>query len=149
MSRLLEFFLGSILIAVFTVALMFFSALHLVLRESNPSDCAWQGSARTWIDSNQDGLITRGESAFGGVRIHVEDEAIRLAEAGWSAVTDKDGDVQFNIPIPGCVNTVFQIYADVPAGYRLITRPRIDVNSDLWRSLGPERVYYFGFVPGR
>src|SRR5512138_240241 len=104
MSRLLEFLLGSILIAIFTVGLMFFSAVHFVLREGNASDCTWQGSVRAWIDSNGDGLVDRGEPPLGDVKIHVADVANQLSQAGWTAVTDKDGDVQFNIPVPGCVD---------------------------------------------
>lgn len=149
MSRLLEFFLGSILVAVFTVALMFFSALHYILRTDHTADCAWQASARTWIDSNRDGLLSRGERPFGDVEIHVDDLENQLADAGWTAVTDKDGDVQFNIPMPGCLDTVFEISAEIPEGYRVTTRPRIEVSSYVWGGPGRESVYYFGFVAER
>ena len=149
MSKLLEFFLGSILIAVFTVALMFFPLLHYILRVGSTADCAWQGSARTWIDSNGDGLVNPGEPPFADVKIHVNDIENPLADAGWTATTDKDGDAQFNIPIPGCEATVFEIYADVPNGYRMTTKPRIEAGSDIWEGLGTERVYYFGFGPDR
>ena len=55
MSRLLEFLLGSILITVFTVALLFFSAVHYIIRAGDVTDCAWYASARAWIDANGDG----------------------------------------------------------------------------------------------
>jgi len=150
MSKLLEFFLGSILIAAFTVGLMFFSVLQYVLKVSDTSDCAWHASARAWIDSNGDGLVNHGEPPLGEVKIHVDDvlaPLVPLGDAGWTASTDKDGDVQFNISIPECVDTAFQIYADLPEGYRMTTKPRIDVSSDIWQTLGKERIYYFGFVP--
>ena len=54
MSRLLEFILGSILITVFTVAFLFFSAIHYILR-AGVSDCTWYASAQTWVDANSDG----------------------------------------------------------------------------------------------
>ncbi len=152
MSRLLEFFLGSILIAVFTVGLLFSFVLRNVLRVDSATDCAWHGSAKAWIDSNGDGLVDRGEPSLENVKIHVEDVENRLIPVGgtgWIATTDKDGDVQFNIPIPGCVNITFAIYADLPAGYRLTTMPRLEAQSDIWGGLGMARVYYFGFVPGR
>jgi hypothetical protein len=149
MSRLLEFLLGSILITVFTVALMFFSVLQYVLRAGSVADCAWHGSARTWIDSNGDGLVNRGEPPLRGVEIHVDDIGnglVAVVDAGWPAFTDKDGDVQFNIPMPGCANTTFEIYVDIPEGYRLTTSPRIEVDPEVWGSPNAERVYYFGFV---
>ncbi len=152
MSRLLEFFLGSILIAIFTVALIFFSALHYLLRVDNIASCAWHGSARAWLDSNGNGLVDRGEPPLDNVKIHVDgvtNRIIPVGGPGWIAITGKDGNVQFNIPIPGCANIAFEIYADVPKGYRLTTMPQIEAHSDIWESLGPERIYYFGFVPDR
>ncbi len=152
MSKLLEFFLGSLLIAVFTGALMFFAVLHYVLRVDSTTDCAWHSSAKTWIDSNGDGLVNREEPPLRDVQIHVvdiENHLLSVGGAGWTAVTDKDGDVQFNIPIPGCANITFAIYADAPEGYRLTTMPRLEAHSDIWESLGAARVYYFGFVPDR
>ncbi len=152
MSRLLEFFLGSILIAVFTVALMFFAGLHYILRLGSTIDCAWHASAKAWVDLNGDGLVDRGEPPLDNVKIHVNDiesRLIPLGAPGWTAVTDQDGNVQFNIPIPGCEDTTFEIYADVPENYRMTTKPRLEANSDIWEALSKERVYYFGFLPGR
>src|SRR5512138_2611467 len=78
MSRLLEFFLGSILIAAFTVALMFFSVLQFVLKAGSTVDCAWYGSTRTWIDVNADGLVDRDEPPLADVKIHVDDVTSQL-----------------------------------------------------------------------
>lgn len=149
MSRLLEFFLGSILIAVFTVALMFFSGLQYVLRAGSLDDCAWYGFARTWIDSNGDGEVDRGEPPLADVEIHVDDVGNGLLDVGWPAITDGDGDTRFNVSIPGCSDTVFEIYADIPEGYRLTTRPRVEINPDGWEGSAAEPVYYFGFVSTR
>ena len=73
MSRLLEFILGSILITVFTVAFIFFSAVHYILRAGEAADCTWYASAQTWIDANSDGQVDPGESPLGDVKIHVDD----------------------------------------------------------------------------
>jgi len=149
MSKLLEFFLGSILISVFTVALMFFFALHYILGAGSMTDCAWYGSARAWLDSNADGLVNHGEPPLDDVKIHVNDVENGFVDVGWPAITDKDGDVQFNVPIPGCLDTVFEIYVDIPEGYRITTRPRIEVTPVVGESPGTERVYYFGFASDR
>jgi hypothetical protein len=149
MSRLLEFFLGSILITVFTIAFMFFSALHYILRGGSVADCLWQASVMTWVDTNGDGRVNDGEPPLGQVDIHVDDVQTQLMSLSWPARTDKDGDTQLNISIPGCVDTIFEIYVETPGGYRLTTKPRIEINPELWRSAARDRVYYFGFILDR
>ena len=148
MSRLLEFILGSILITVFTVAFLFFSAVHYILRAGNIADCTWQGSARAWIDSNADGRINPGEPPLRDVRVHVDQPQNQLLGIYWPAITGQDGEVQFNLSIPGCSTTLFEIYVDIPEGYRITTKPRIEVNPDIWQSLNIKPVYYFGFKSG-
>ena len=147
MSRLLEFILGSILITVFTVAFMFFSAVHYILRAGHAADCIWYASARTWIDANADGLVDPGESPLSDVKIHVEDLQNQIPTVSWPAITDQEGDVQLRVSIPGCADTVFEIYVDIPEGYRITTRPRLAIQPEIWEST--EKVYYFGFAPDR
>jgi hypothetical protein len=152
MSKLLEFLLGSLLIAAFTVAFLFFSAIHHLLKAGGFSDCTWQASARAWIDSNRDGQVDDGEPPLSDVEVHVDRVGDPLADEGgvsWPAVTDQDGDVQFSVTIPGCSTALFEIYANIPDGYRLTTRPRIAVRPELWSSFNAQRVYYFGFVSDR
>lgn len=146
MSKVIEFLLGSILIAISTVALIFFSMLHYILRVGGVADCAWHGSAKAWIDTNRDGLINHGESPLRNVAIHIDDARNDLIDVGWPAITDQYGDVQLNVSIPDCSNSVFEIYTDLPEGYRVTTRPRIEVDRDFWGSLGSENIYYFGFI---
>jgi hypothetical protein len=146
MSKLIEFFLGSILIAISTIALIFFSMLHYILRDGGVADCAWHSSAKAWIDSNRDGLVNNGELPLRNVVIHIDDVANNLIDVGWPAITDRYGHVQLNVSIPDCSNSVFEIYADLPEGFRMTTQPRIEVNRDFWGSLGSENIYYFGFI---
>jgi hypothetical protein len=134
---------------VFTVALLFFSAIQYILRAGEAADCAWYGSARAWIDSNADGLLNPDEPPLSDVQIYVEDLEHEFMGINWPAITDKDGDVLLRVTIPGCSDTSFEIYADIPAGYRVTTRPRIQVKPDIWERRLTERVYYFGFVPER
>ena len=148
MSRLLEFILGSILITVFTVAFIFFSAVHYILRAGDPADCTWYASAQTWIDANADGQLDPGESPLGDVKIHVDDIGNQLAAVSWPAITDQNGNVQLNVSIPGCADTVFELSVDIPEGYRITTRPRLALQPDIWES-AQGRVYYFGFAPNR
>ena len=145
MSKIIEFFLGSILITIFTIALMVFSALHYVLK-GGIVDCSWHGFARTWLDMNGDGLVNNGEPPLSDVEISVDDVQNQLVDIGWPAITDKNGEVRFNVPMPECSDTVFEIYADTPQGYRITTIPRIEVNRNFWGSMIPQSVYYFGFV---
>ena len=149
MSRLLEFFLGSILITVFTVAFLFFSAVHYILKGGDIAHCAWYGSARAWIDSNADGRITPDEPPLSDVQVHVDDMQNQFIDIDWPAITDQDGDVQLSLSLPGCSNTAVEIYVEIPEGYRATTRPRIEVNLNVEESLTTKRVYYFGFVPER
>jgi hypothetical protein len=149
MSRLLEFLLGSILITVFTVAFLFFSAVQYILRAGDVAHCAWYGSARAWIDSNADGRINPNEPPLSDVQVHVDDLPNQFIDINWPAITGKDGDVQLSLSIPGCSDTAFDIYVEIPEGYRATTRPRIEVNPNIGESLNTERVYYFGFAPER
>lgn len=146
MSKLLEFLLGSILIAVFTVAFIFFSALHYLLRGDSSEDCAWQGSAKAWIDSNRDGLLNTGEPPLSDVEIHIKDVRNQLFDLSWPVITDRKGDVQFELSLPGCSNTIFEISVEIPNGYRTTTRSRLEIHTDVSSSPGTQPVYYFGFV---
>jgi len=146
MSKIIEFFLGSILITILSIALMVFSALHYMLKGSSVVDCAWHGSARTWIDSNGDGLVNKGEPPLADVEVHIDDIQNRLIDVGWPATTNQKGNVELNVPMPKCLDTIFEIYTHAPEGYRITTMPCIEVNWDLWGSLSPQSVYYFGFV---
>ena len=147
MSRVLEFLLGSIIITVFTVAFLFFFAVHYILRAGSVTDCTWYASARTWIDANADGLVDPGESPLSDVKIHVEDLQNQIPTVSWPAITDQEGDVELSVSIPGCADTVFEIYVDIPEGYRITTRPRLAIQPEIWEST--EKVYYFGFAPDR
>jgi hypothetical protein len=149
MSKLLEFFLGSILITILTVASMFFSMLHYVIKVGGVGDCAWHSSAKAWIDSNGDGLINNGEAPLSNVEIHIDDIENQLFDVSWPSITDRYGNVQLSVSIPGCSDTVFEIYVDIPEGYRITTRPRIEVNPNLSGNVHTEPVYYFGFKSDR
>lgn len=147
MSKLIEFFLGSILITILSIALMVFSVLHYMLKGSRIIDCVWHGSARTWTDLNGDGFVNKGEPPMAAVEIHIDDIQNQLIDVGWPATTNQNGDAELNVPMPKCSDTVFEIYARTPEGYRITTIPRLQVNWNLWGSLSPPSVYYFGFVP--
>ena len=149
MSRLLEFLLGSILITVFTVAFMFFFAVHYILRVGGIGDCTWYGSAQTWIDLNSDGLFNAGEPPLDGVQIHVDDGKAGVVEISWPAITDIRGVAPLSVSLPGCTSTAFELSADTPEGYRITTRPRVQIQPDPWESLSSQPVYYFGFAADR
>ena len=148
MSKILEFLLGSILITIFTIALMLFSALHYVFKAGGIIDCEWHGSARTWIDLNDDGSVNDGEPPLGKVEIYIDDVKNQRENIGWPAITNKDGEVQLNVSMPGCPDVDLEMYvADTPEGYRLTTEPRIEADRRFWKSLDTNHIYYFGFIP--
>jgi hypothetical protein len=147
MSRLLEFFLGSILITIFTVAFLFFFALQYIFKIDRIADCTWQGSARAWIDSNGDGRVGANEPPLGGVEMYVEQDQFQLIDLRLPVITDRNGDVQFNVSLPACSKTLFEIYVNVPQGYRITTRPRIEVSPETEANSRTEPIYYFGFMP--
>jgi hypothetical protein len=149
MSKLIEFLFGSILITVSTIALIFFSTLHYVLKTGGISGCAWHGSAKAWIDSNHNGLLNQGEPPLSNVAIHIDDRQNDLVDVGWPAVTDKSGNAQLIVSIPNCSKSVFEIYADFPEGFRVTTPPRLDVTRDFSGSLSSGTTYYFGFISDR
>jgi len=151
MSKLFELFLGSILMTLLAIALIVFSALHYILRLGGIAEagCAWHGSAKTWVDSNGDGLINKGEPPLGKVEIHIDDIQNQLVDAGWPVLTDKNGDARLTVPSLGCSDILFQVYASPPEGYRITTKPRIGVNQYFWGGLETENVYYFGFISDR
>ena len=151
MSKLLEFFLGSLLMTILAISLMVFSVLHYVLRVGGIADCAWYSSAKTWVDSNGDGLVNDGEPPLGKVEIHIDDVKNQIMDAGWPTVSDKNGEARLNalVVMLGCSDVLFEVYADTPEGYRITTKPRIEVQRDVSGSLDTENVYYFGFIPGK
>lgn len=146
MSKLLEFFLGSILITILSVALIVFSMLHYIVRVGGIVDCAWHASAKTWLDSNGDGLLNHGEQPMSEVEIHIDDIQNKLVDVGWPAITDKNGDARLNVLMLGCSDVLFEVYVNTPEGYRITTKPRVEVNRDFWGSLFTENVYYFGLT---
>ena len=151
MSRLLEFFLGSILMAVLAISLMVFSVLHYILRAGRIDDCAWHSFAKTWVDSNGDGRMNNGERPLSEVEIHIDDVQNHRIDVGWPTSTDKNGDARLNalVVMLGCSDVLFEVYANSPDGYRMTTKPRIEVNRDVLGSMDTENVYYFGFTPDK
>lgn len=145
MSKLIEFLLGSILIAVSTIALVFFSTLHYILRVGDFSQCAWHSVAKAWVDSNGDGRIDPHESPLSNVTIHIDDAQNDLIDVGWPAVTNSEGVVQLNASIPNCSNSLLEIYADGPKGFRATTRARLEIHRDFWGNPETGTTYYFGF----
>ena len=145
MSKLIELLFGSILITVSTIALIFFSTLHYILKAGGISGCAWHGSAIAWIDSNHNGLLNHGEPPLSNVAIHIDDMQNDLVDVGWPAITDKNGNAQLIVSNPNCSKRMFEIYADFPKGFRVTTSPRLEVTRDFSGSLSSGNTYYFGF----
>jgi hypothetical protein len=145
-SKILEFFLGSILVTILSIAFIVFSMLHYIVRVGGIVDCVWLGSAKAWLDANGDGLVNNGERPLSEVEIHIDDIQNQLVDVGWPASTDKNGDARLNVLMLGCSEVLFEVYVNTPEGYRITTKPRLEVNRDFWGNLFTENVYYFGFT---
>lgn len=146
MSKLLEFFLSSILLAILSVAFLVFSMLHYIVKVGGIVDCAWHGTAKAWIDVNRDGLLNNGERPLSKVEIRIDDIRNQLVDVGWPAITDQHGEARLNVLMLGCSEALFEVYVNPLEGYRITTQSRVEAKQDLWGILFTENVYYFGFT---
>jgi len=142
-----KFFLFSISAIVLIFCLIVFFVLYYILRVRSTADCAWVSEARTWIDSNGDGILNNNERPLSDVNIHVDDPENNLIDVSNPAKTDGTGSANLVVWLPGCPNVSFEVYADVPSGYKITTPQRIKVNKDFWGDVETNTIYYFGFSP--
>jgi sugar lactone lactonase YvrE len=104
-------------------------------------DCAWNATAQTWVDMNGNGIRDSGDPPLPGVLFHVDDILNGYSGVGsGDGPTDWKGEAQLYVWLPGCPKARFEIYPDVPSGYRALSdsKPTVDA-----RSTG--RVFDFGF----
>jgi hypothetical protein len=126
-SRPVLLFGGMMLVVVFSVACS--------------ADCQFAGTAKAWIDENENGMWDRSEPPLSGVSFLVDDVENNMRNVGDLASSDTNGEASLYVWLPGCPKVRLEIYATVPSGYRLTTQPRITARED---DQGP---FLFGFVP--
>jgi hypothetical protein len=120
--------------------------LHYIVKVGGIVECAWHGTAKAWIDSNQDGFLNGVERPLSEVEIRIDDIRNQLVDVGWPAITDQNGEARLNVLMLGCSQALYEVYVNVPEGYRVTTQLRVQAKQDLWGILFAENVYYFGFA---
>lgn len=110
------------------------------------ADCVWTGYTIAWIDSNKNGILDQNEEPLQGVSVHVDDIKNKYIDVADTIQTDDDGEAFATVWLPGCPDAEFEIYVDIPQGYKLTTQPRIKVYTDFFGNSDTQTVYYFGFV---
>ncbi|MBP7687049.1 MAG: hypothetical protein KA765_04050 [Thermoflexales bacterium] len=112
------------------------------------SDCGWTATAKAWIDQNENGIWDKGEQPFQGVVFRADDAVNYYAETVTPTTSNSKGAGELYHPgAQTCGKISYQIYTDVPQGYRLTTASRLAIQGKKADYYGP---YLFGFtsLPG-
>jgi ligand-binding sensor domain-containing protein len=94
---------------------------------------------------NGNGIRDPGDSPLPGVIFHVNDIPNRRTDVGGSYPTNSKGEAHLSLLPPGCPQANFEIYPDVPPGFRALSNVRPTAGAD-----SSEQVFEFGFsqLPG-
>lgn len=131
---------------IFVLLVVFCVILGIVVMTSRSVDCIWYGTAKAWIDANENGFMDDTEIPLAGISVFVDDTQNGYFDVASPIQTDVNGNANLDVWLPGCPDVSFEVYTDVPDGYRRTTQPRLEVSKNFWGSLDTETIYYFGFV---
>jgi len=85
-------------------------------------DAIWDIRIYVWLDENANGIRDEGEEPLPAVRVKVVDDQ---GQPVYNRISDPNGVIdEFGTFIP-CWEGYFEVYAEVPPGYRLTTEPRV------------------------
>jgi hypothetical protein len=91
-------------------------------------DCAWFGIARAWLDQNGNAVWDEGETPLSNVTMHIDDVLNSIRKVGGRTASDATGEAPLSVWLPGCPAVEgFEVYPEVPRGYRLTTDGRVRV----------------------
>ncbi len=108
------------------------------------ADCAWDGTAQAFVDTNTNGTMDLGEPPLAGVAFRVDDPYNHVTNATGRSpiISDGAGRALLSVFLPGCPHAEFEIYVQAPGGYTLITAaPRHSSDA------ASGEIFPFGFVP--
>lgn len=88
-------------------------------------DCVWRVPVQAWIDVDADGTRDADEPPLGGVTFVLENIDSAFQRRVASTMTRADGVAGLSAWLPGCPAATFEVYAEVPAGYRATTPGRV------------------------
>jgi streptogramin lyase len=104
-------------------------------------DCIWTGRGLAWIDENKNGAKDENEQPLSNVNIYIDDVLNGFTKVGGSPGTDWKGETEIGVFLAGCPNTTLEVYPEVPAGFKLTTKPRLRTDSTI-----QDQVFEFGFI---
>jgi streptogramin lyase len=107
-------------------------------------DCMWGGKAIAWIDENANGVHDASEPPFPDMKFYVDDVENFFEKVGWG-ISDWYGEAEVSVWLPGCPEAKFEVYPEVPSGYRLTTPARLSADVREY-----DQAFEFGFtyIPG-
>lgn len=109
-----------------------------------PADCAWSGTAHAWLDENGNGSIDRDEPSLSNVPFFVDDTLNDFKKTGL-AISNLQGDAHLHVFLAGCPDAAFEVYPELPAGFKLTTRERISAD---YKSDRNSFLFGFTYLPG-
>jgi streptogramin lyase len=98
--------------------------------------------AKTWIDENQNGVWDPGEKPLENVLFYIDDVRNNYQKVGGRSISNLNGEAGLYVWLPGCPDASFEIYPEVPNGYKLTTPERQSAKGK--RDEGP---FWYGFAP--
>jgi hypothetical protein len=121
--------------------------LTALVLSSCSADCVWYGRAVAWIDENENGYMDAREIPLEGIPVHVDDIHNQYIDVADPVTTDEFGEARLDVGLIGCSDVDFEVYTDVPEGYRLTTNSRLEASKTFWGNLELDATYFFGFIP--
>jgi hypothetical protein len=88
------------------------------------ADCDWTALVSAWVDTNVNGERENGEPAFPGVKFFFNPIDSSSQYQRGPFITNSTGETRPNEFMPGCPRMTFEVYPEVPTGYRLTTAPK-------------------------
>jgi hypothetical protein len=96
-------------------------AIALVTFFAASCDCGWRASSKVWLDENGNGLHDPAERPLENIWLRA------VSASGWTDprawITDRNGEAALEI-FPTDCDATYQVYPELPSGYRLTTPER-------------------------
>jgi hypothetical protein len=110
--------------------------------------CLWNGTAKAWIDENENGTWDESEPPLEGVRFSYDGLKDDGTQSGVESVSKPNGEALLAVWSYDCSSPIFGINAKPPNGYRATSPTRVlggmyEDNGVAWRKGG---TYLFGFA---
>ncbi|MBI5880482.1 MAG: hypothetical protein HZB53_22755 [Chloroflexi bacterium] len=109
------------------------------------ADCGWGSQVSAWEDVNENGVIDSGELPLSDVKIFFNSVGSPSDYQRGPFATDSKGETRLSEFMPGCPSRSFEVYPEVPVGYRLTTPARQTSNGPGFRDA---LAFGFASLPG-